>query len=105
MKRNIMYKWIKALKSGKYKQTTGELKNKNGYCCLGVLCEIKAKEQKKKFYEHKNGGVLSETQMKWSGIKSQNGKCKRTDLVYMNDYLKYSFSEIADFIKKNYKLL
>ena len=34
--------WLTALKSGKYVQGTGQLRNDylNRYCCLGVLCEI-----------------------------------------------------------------
>ena len=49
--------WLKALESGRYKQTTGQLRNVDngytlngnsyGYCCLGVLCNIhKDKEHK-----------------------------------------------------------
>lgn len=33
-------KWINALRSGKYKQTTGMLNDGSGFCCLGVLCDI-----------------------------------------------------------------
>lgn len=35
-------KWIKALRSGKYKQTDGALydKKEDGYCCLGVAGSI-----------------------------------------------------------------
>jgi hypothetical protein len=32
--------WVAALRSGKYKQTTGALRNDTGYCCLGVLAEV-----------------------------------------------------------------
>lgn len=32
--------WLAALRSGKYKQSGGWLKSPDGYCCLGVLCEI-----------------------------------------------------------------
>lgn len=32
--------WIGALRSGKYPQTKLHLQNKNGYCCLGVACEL-----------------------------------------------------------------
>lgn len=44
MKNNIMKKWVKALRSGKYKQGTGTLKQYNRneeakHCCLGVLCQ------------------------------------------------------------------
>lgn len=52
MKNNIMKKWVKALRSGKFKQGTGTLKqfNKQGqaqHCCLGVLCELYNQEMKK----------------------------------------------------------
>jgi hypothetical protein len=33
-------KWADALESGKYKQTAGVLKDNDGWCCLGVLCDI-----------------------------------------------------------------
>lgn len=36
--------WIQALQSGEYPQTTGHLHTKNGYCCLGVLCDIYEKQ-------------------------------------------------------------
>lgn len=43
MDKEIKAKWIKALLSGDYKQTSEKLRRTNGetsYCCLGVLCEI-----------------------------------------------------------------
>jgi len=33
-------KWIKVLRSGKYKQGSNHLKLNNRYCCLGVAREI-----------------------------------------------------------------
>lgn len=34
-------RWVEALQSGKYSQGTGGLGDpKNGYCCLGVGCDI-----------------------------------------------------------------
>lgn len=34
-------KWVKALRSGRYKQGIGVLRRKNNtYCCLGVLYEV-----------------------------------------------------------------
>jgi len=32
-------RWLDALRSGKYQQTPGRLRDGNGYCCLGVVCE------------------------------------------------------------------
>lgn len=37
---NIAMKWVKALRSGDYKQAQKFLKVDNAYCCLGVLCEV-----------------------------------------------------------------
>ena len=39
-------RWIKALRSDKYEQTQNNLRNVNGYCCLGVLCDVIMKETK-----------------------------------------------------------
>jgi hypothetical protein len=48
----LVKKWIKALRSGKYKQTRGTLLRvrkynkveEKRYCCLGVLCDLAVKE-------------------------------------------------------------
>jgi hypothetical protein len=33
-------KWVAALRSGRYKQTKEMLRDKTGYCCLGVACQL-----------------------------------------------------------------
>lgn len=39
--KNLVKKWVAALRSGKYKQGKGVLRSEKGnYCCLGVLCDI-----------------------------------------------------------------
>lgn len=43
-KENIK-KWVEALESGEYKQTTGVLRDYDGYCCLGVACDLYLKEK------------------------------------------------------------
>ena len=68
MKQNIMRKWIKALRSGKFKQGTGTLKQYDSkgqaqHCCLGVLCELyndtmrksKKKTLPEKVYDNDSG--------------------------------------------------
>ena len=32
--------WVEALRSDRFKQTGGTLKNEAGHCCLGVACEL-----------------------------------------------------------------
>lgn len=42
MKKSIAMKWVKALRSGEYKQgQPGVLSDgQGGFCCLGVLCQV-----------------------------------------------------------------
>ena len=50
MDRELRNDWVAALRSGKYKQGTGQLKrylpqaNENIFCCLGVLCDVAGAE-------------------------------------------------------------
>lgn len=52
MKKEIAKKWVRALRSKKYRQVAGVLKvqTKTGvvsHCCLGVLCELYQQEREK----------------------------------------------------------
>lgn len=44
-------RWIKALESGRYRQTRGQLREVNwktaSYCCLGVLCNLEKEKGQK----------------------------------------------------------
>jgi hypothetical protein len=43
MDQKLKSKWVAALLSGDYKQTSNKLREGNGsggYCCIGVLCDI-----------------------------------------------------------------
>ena len=40
MDSSLKQKWVRALRSGKYEQATGALRNEDGFCCLGVLCDV-----------------------------------------------------------------
>lgn len=44
MNKEIKQRWINALRSGKYSQTEGCLRDGKGYCCLGVLTDIAIKD-------------------------------------------------------------
>ena len=44
MNSQIKQKWVDALRSGKYTQAQSKLYSGDGFCCLGVLCDIYAKE-------------------------------------------------------------
>ena len=45
MNPDIKAKWVAALDSGIYKQTTGYLHTSDGFCCLGVLCHLYKQEK------------------------------------------------------------
>jgi len=99
MRKEVMVKWVKALRSGKFKQGTGTLKQFNSkgaaqHCCLGVLCELynqEMKKNKKKMlsetiwdndsdFSHgycRLGGKkedLPKEVMDWAGIENSMGK-------------------------------
>jgi len=42
MNPRIKQRWLDALRSGEYKQTMENLQDMNGFCCLGVLCDLHA---------------------------------------------------------------
>lgn len=108
MKKSVMKKWIKALKSGKYKKTTGNLKNENGHCCLGVLCAIspyKNNYTKMSWNSAICNSVLPTKVQEFAGMKSENGTIDDSIcLSSMNDNGN-SFETIADFIEQNWRKL
>jgi len=40
MKKNDVKTWVKALRSGEYKQCSDRLHDGTGYCCLGVMIDV-----------------------------------------------------------------
>lgn len=114
MNKEIAKKWVKALRSGKYKQGKGFLRTtKNEYCCLGVLCEIHRTVHKKNKWVTKDGvkfymqteAALPKTVMKWANVKRQFGSLSsETTLAALNDNGK-TFNQIADIIEKRVEAL
>lgn len=114
MKKSVKNLWVKALKSGKYKQTTGTLKDNYGFCCLGVLCDVYAKTNKKKVWSDGDFGftafgrrsALPSKVVKWAGLESDNPEVKygkrkfKTNLAILNDEYRCSFKKIADVIER-----
>ena len=101
MNKNVKVEWVKALRSGEYKQGRGVLRSKEDeYCCLGVLCDVLGVQWKKKeeYWEANNRvGSLSrkirrETEME---------PAKELVLQYLNDEEGKSFPEIANYIEEN----
>lgn len=120
MKKEIMEKWVTALRSGKYKQGFGKLKQRYGsnqveYCCLGVLCEILKvptsiikKRNGQKIYKYgPNDETLLLSTIDKCGLNSVTGTIRSlgTCLTKMNDQEHYNFNELADIIEKHWEEL
>jgi hypothetical protein len=135
MKKTVMKKWVKALRSGKFKQTKNRLKRTNtqgkvSHCCLGVLCElyndemIKNKKEKLKetiqssaYHEkqvtHSFDGIddiLPKKVMNWSGLGTDDGGFDDPDTTKPSKLTEMNdegkrFTTIANFIEKNWENL
>lgn len=104
MKASIKKKWLKALRSGDYKQGTGQLRDSTDcFCCLGVLCDV----QGRRWWKQKGTGewtIGSGDQQDWLGPNNEKltrdigGHKHRVELIRMNDCGK-SFEQIAQYIE------
>lgn len=93
-------KWIKALRSGEYKQGTGELKTSRGaYCCLGVLAKAVVWKRLPEHYRSTDLNGLSELPSDILDAKVQETYIDMNDAVPTPK----SFREIADHIEVNLK--
>lgn len=104
MDKKLKTKWVKALLSGRYKQTTGALQRGGRNCCLGVLCRVDPRVKRHEFFKKTfvYKGVEQEGDLSYqylSDIKLTRGQMFK--LIDMNDDKKKTFSEIAAWIKKN----
>ena len=111
-------KWLKALRSGDYKQATGILydHNKDGYCCLGVACKLEYPLHYLKNKDNYQYGATitkgyQQDQLKYNLNKipkQLKGTSHSNDLVSilidMNDSSK-TFEQIADWIEDNIRFI
>jgi hypothetical protein len=113
MKKELMVKWVEALRSGKYKQGQRYLNRDNKFCCLGVLCEvlkIAPTDGTVKGTSKRYAGCVSTLPieaMKASGLNSALGVYNSREclsLIHENDSGK-TFTEIADIIEKEWENL
>ena len=125
MNAEVKEKWLKALRSGEYKQTRACLKNNEGFCCLGVLCDLYSKEFNVPweveyeevphsllvpyFYILKSDSTLPDAVVQWAGVGDENPRVfpekyaeKEQNAFYLsklNDVEQLDFNEIADIIE------
>jgi hypothetical protein len=98
-------KWIEALRSGEFEQVRGALRKRDGYCCLGVACEVYRREHPNGpqwfgyYFDHRDDELPKRVQ-RWLGLRSSTGwRSNGPSLVSLNDRHRLSFSEIADYIE------
>jgi hypothetical protein len=111
MKSDIKERWVTALRSGEYKQTTGSLNNGRGYCCLGVLCEL-LKDESDLFNKYTDDGVLDnkssfygneETSLNNYQLDFVDLQAEQMDkLISLNDNYGRTFKELAYYIEKDF---
>jgi hypothetical protein len=106
MKKDVKERWIKALRSGKYKQTTGRLRtHEGGWCCLGVLCDVfdNTRWTDKLIYRSREDsgddrcGSIPEDAIR----AIQFPDAQQYVLQQMNDIKRNTFDEIADYVEEN----
>lgn len=110
MNAELKSKWTAALRSGEFEQTTGILQGfsendltKKAFCCLGVLCKIAYPN----IGNVNNITIDNNTEpgsgsMGYKKIDGLVGSADLVDtLVNLNDSMRKSFTEIADYIDEN----
>lgn len=99
-------KWLEALRSGKYAQTQKALNDGQGFCCLGVLCDLMnpdgwdsglwSQDWEAEEPQWCDGDLDSSTRLR-VGLSSDS----EVTLIRMNDEEKKNFTEIADWIEEH----
>jgi hypothetical protein len=102
MNLEIKRKWVAALRGGRYPQGHNTLRQKgpNGdqFCCLGVLCDVVDPSGWEGYSHHGSRNIPRREILELFGgeIKEQPIWDR---LVELNDNLRLSFTEIANFIE------
>ena len=110
MNEQVKEKWLNALRSGDYQQTRQYLHKEDGFCCLGVLCDLYGKEHNVE-WNLANSGINYEFQdepeclppsvVEWAGVENDNPEICETPLSRLND-MGSTFNEIADIIEEHF---
>lgn len=116
MKSELKKRWVSALRSGEYKQTKHYLCNDQGWCCLGVLCNLVDPNmwQKVDENEDEDPSTRSSARAYWFADGNVDKEFPDHDwleeigleegiaryLVLLNDEGYPSFDHIADFIEE-----
>ena len=107
----VRKQWVEALRSGKYEKCVGRLKYygmSTRYCCLGVLCELAAKENIVTAGLNSFDGQINYLPLavqNWVGLRTNDGLPNGIDvddeaLAKLNDNGR-TFLALADIIESD----
>ncbi len=108
MNNEVKQEWLKALRSGDYKQGEGQLRNGDTYCCLGVLTDLYCKQNNGDSWNDVasySDGRLPHRVRTWADLQSGDPRVGHddngtmTNLSALNDSGR-SFNDIADLIER-----
>jgi hypothetical protein len=117
MNRNAK-RWLRALRSGKYKQGTGCLrkrrKGEDFYCCLGVACDLAVKthvigrprfdrNSREYVYREVKTGSLPNKVREWLGLADDEGFFEGGSSLAKKNDSGWSFKKIARLIESKPK--
>ena len=114
MKREIATRWVEALRSGDYKQTTNALRRGDSFCCLGVLCNLHAQDHPEIAAAQPTTGRYMgadseppDEVVAWAGLESNCGILDGYPLALteLNDDAGWNFVQIAAHIEANWEAL
>lgn len=115
MDARVKTQWLAALRSGEYDQRYWQLRFGGEYCCLGVLCDLHAKETGSEWgsladdddsYLDSTGSLPAEV-ITWSGLEDADPEIGEDEYAHpttasdWNDSFQKTFTEIADLIERH----
>lgn len=116
MKKEIADLWVKALRSGEYKQGKYRLEHNGRFCCLGILCKLAGPEIAPRsetalqavYYDGQTSS-LPDSVMEWSGMSTREGGLPPSadgwPFLSVHNDSGTPFPEIADLIEKHWEAL
>lgn len=108
MNREVQDKFVAALRSGLYEQTTGDLiavhseGERFAYCVMGVLCDVAVKEGAYSWPENIQDALWMGTPPEEVGSWAELPAYVQGEFIQLNDEFELTFEEFADLIDGHY---
>lgn len=101
MNKTIKARWLRALRSDKFKQGREQLRDGDRFCCLGVLCEL---AERSGVIESYKGNYLPADVVTWAGVPNNDPIVLGRALADRNDGVEgrpQNFKQIANLIERH----